>query len=56
MVEPEKFNQEVAKLDTLLLKGAQKPGEPPPWWESDEEATQSGLRAARMLGFKVDLD
>lgn len=56
MVAPEEFNKEMKKVERLLTKGPDKPGEPPTWWEGDEEATMSGLAAARAFGFSVDLN
>ena len=55
MVEGADYEKATRDLSRFLTKGADKPGEPPTWWESDEEATQSGLAAARALGFDVDL-
>lgn len=49
-VDPKEYGRHVRELSLELVKGVPKPDEPPVWWEGDEEASQSGLLAARQLG------
>lgn len=55
-VDAEKYAVHTRDLTLLLTKGKPAAGEPPAWWDGDDEASRSGLIAARQLGFRVDVN
>jgi len=53
MVDPQEYGARTREVSQALMKGTPKPGEPPVWWDGDEEASMSGLLAAQQLGAMV---
>lgn len=51
MVDTEKYATATREIERAITQERPRAGRPPAWWRGDEDASQSGLLAARQLGF-----